>query len=453
MFMSVHKVLSSYRRSSTLQGLVLALALLVSARSVSGQHRVTITVAPSAIHAAVPSRCDYSIKVLEEKDSTARVSDSIVIVIREDLADAADTSGADAAIEVWLDGIRIGEVAAGKDSATFDIGPRGLVGRRVAIQHKQARAESGLCLSTPVETPPTGLAQLKPGEKRTSFFANGEVNNALRSGRDNGSITGLLGIEHISIADDSRMRVPFGWISPKWTLQNRRGLRLLNPLFYLNKLAYPVDREELRFTINASPVDADALDSSSFASMLVAPITSAQGGLSYVHGDYSALKVYGSEKTNAIGIRLALTASRSDWAYAEPSAEEGGAGTTVATPVVAFAFDGGIRWIPLGQEDEKDNSFRLLLDIGYAYRAIRGTGGDDPEVLEKTIGSRRTGYQGLTWGANFVLRQVTAYATFINLGSKFLFGPPSTPKADRVDGLEGWQTVIGFRFQAPIFTL
>ena len=434
------------------EGVVLALLLTVAA-PMSAQHAVIVSVAPRDVHRGTADRCSVTRVALVE-DGEGRAEDSVHILVRTRADDPNDTTGADAPLLVRLDDHVVREVPANQDSVGFSVGERGLNGRELSLSHSESRPGVLLCNFDPVPTPRSSGRPLRAGGKRTAFIANGEVSNALRSGSENGVITGLLGIRHVSRSGATRARAPLGWMIPDGWDTPGKWYRWVNPAFYLDRLSYPVGREELRFLVNAAPTQTPSLDSTRFAEAILAPATTAKGGFSYVHGEYMPLMTYGIAQRQAMGLRAAFTAARSDWKILEDADGQGPAtATEVERPVVLFAFDAGVRWIPLSQDDDKNNSFNFNVDVGYSYRSVRGDGGDDEAFMDGAIGRRRATFQGPMWAAGLSLRDVTAFANFTYLGGQFLGLGPHRPRHERIRGIEGWQTVIGFRFEAPFFEL
>jgi hypothetical protein len=324
-------------------------------------------------------------------------------------------------LQVWTGSERLRDVGK-TDTAVAIFAPgAGLADRVVRIQ--RANSTSGLCSDMPF--PNLSTAFVSPGfVPHTDIIASGEVSNALRTGAMSSPATGSLGFHHRSYRTNPRQ-------SKYWLMR-------------------AIDNEELRAVISiaASFDSVTGPAGGNFAQSVLLPTIAPNSGWKSVDLEYFPSHTYGRQN-QMIGPAMRIIASESRWA---PDTVNGVARTGPAKVAVLLAFDARIRWIAINRVATTDNnSLSFTLDGGYIQRSVGGDASNDAALVRGALGEDRTRFTGWAVGTYLRLRQVTAYADFQCLSCKL--GPLFGRSGSKIESLEGLQPIIGFRFEAPFFTV
>lgn len=430
----------------------------VSVPAVSGaQVRVGVTLLVDDVRAGTASRCTWTVtKLVESPDPTnadrlKRISDSVQVRI-VNAKDSLTPSGAELYVQVGSG--KRQTVPAADSISTFAVGEREIAARRVVISRSTNAPDATLCIAVPV---PLANTPRHIGVTHHDLFAGGEVSNALRTGANVGAATGSLGLHSFSYRDDENAFVfPFGFLPVT-------RIAALNAVTGLLKshLSYQADLEELRASVTVAG-QGDTLFSSTqnaaFAQAVLAPLTAPRGTLSSVQVMYSPQTRYGSTQTSLRGFRFAAGATRSAWqgvirrSIQKPSVTDTAARDTVAKTVTLFTGDVRWRWVFINRtRDEDGNTFSFAMDAGATFRGIAGDivagNARNDSLRVATLGTTTRSFWGPVAGLYLTLRQVSAFAEIQKLRARDAKGQA------RVESLEGWQPIIGFRFEAPIFSI
>lgn len=419
--------------------------------SLGAQVSVKLTLPKEGIANGNVPTCDWSVTRLKESAAPddplrlAYVSDTLVLRVVDD----SSATGDHAPVVVQVQGVdSVYRLASGDSVEAFAVGVRALASRQVRIGRDPSSGAKMLCIGTPA---PVFSQARDLGRTHHDLFAGGEVSSALRTGAAPGAATGNLGLHTFAFRPaGSPFRFPFGFVS--WL---PFGVGRV-----LNRVGYDVEFEELRtaITVTGTGDTLSRLESGKeFAQAVLAPLSATRGTLSSVQVMYSPQQRYGSSRKAMRGLRLSAAATRSVWSGSIPaSLRDPNAGATavdtVAKDVTLFTGDARWRWVFINHDrDDDGNTFSFAADLGWTARGIRGdiaaSGAANDSLRVATLGSSAKSFHGPVVGLYLTLRQVSAYAEVQKLRRTNDAG------SERVESLEGWQPLIGFRFEAPIFTI
>ncbi len=425
------------RAACTIPMLLMALTAPVGAQSV-----VHVHVDANKVRRGDGSACTSATTTVTTKHGTATgiPQDTIYVEIYKIQSDTQPSAALDESLELRLDYREIGLVAT--DSATQRF-PAGLAGLRDArLSFWRPNNTVPICVMEPVPTP-VSFAQPKAFTTHTDIIATGDVSNALRTGADNASSTGSLGFHHVSFPVGGRRRGHF----PLPSFRNR----------FASFPKYTVDGEDLRAIISvASTVDSVTGSGGNFAQAVLLPAIGSTGGFKSVDLEYFPFHVYGQNQEFGPAFRLA--ASQSRWSPTQPGTATADDVVFPATNAILVAFDARLRWVAINRiSATDDNSLSFTIDAGYIRRSVDGdiVASANKSKLYAALGdSSRTHFGGWAAGTYLRLRQVTAYADFQCLSCGVLRWKPFGKKSNSpIQNLEGLQPIIGFRFEAPFFTV
>ncbi len=430
---------------------------LMSPAAGAAQVRVTATLLIDDVRAGTGSSCTWTVAKLIEAPDPAnaqrlkRVSDSVQVRI-VNAKDSLTPAGAELYVQVGS-GQRY-TMPAADSTRTFAVGEREIAARRVVVSRSTNAPGAALCAAVPE---PLWSASRNLGVTHHDLFAGGEVSNALRTGANVGAATGSLGLHSFSYRSDTNVFVfPFGF------LPSTRSVRLNAFTGFLKKhLSYQADLEELQTSVTvAGQGDTlfGATPNAAFAQAVLAPLTAPRGNLSSVQVMYSPQTRYGSTQTSLRGFRFAAGATRSAWqgvihrSIGTAGVTDTAARDTIAKNVTLFTGDVRWRWVFINRtRDEDGNTFSFAMDAGATFRGIAGDiVAESPRndaLRAATLGTTAKSFWGPVAGLYLTLRQVSAFAEIQRLGARDAKAQP------RVESLEGWQPIIGFRFEAPIFSI
>lgn len=291
--------------------------------------------------------------------------------------------------------------------------------------------------------PPLGVA--RGFTTHTDVIASGEVSNAIRTGALNNQATGSLGFHHQTFpaSKSDLRRFPLVFLDESVFEQDNRWGR------FLRATNFVMDGQDLRAVITvAGTVDSvRGKAGPNFARSVLLPTVSSTGGGKSVDLEYFP-HAFGHHR-QAFGPDIRFTASESRWAP-----DDTGGIVFQGRTAVLMALDVRLKAILINRVSETDdNSLSFAIDGGYISRWIGGdvTAPGNERVLVAALGpGARTHFTGYAFGTQLRLRQVTAFADLQCVSCQFaFFGGRETS----VESLEGLQPVIGFRFEAPFFTV
>lgn len=400
------------------------------------QSTATIDVPLNALGASGPQSCRSTFISRYRTTADTPASDTLFIRLFKD-AQFTERSNVSLPIDVRINDIKTMTISPGQTGDSAMPGAYALAERSVSISLPNSTVP--VCT---VATPRGSIPPSEPESTHTDFIASGEVSNALRTGSANNDATGSLGIHHVSYAEpgQSSVHFPFWFRKSPW--------RLIPDL--------PVDVEELLATISVAST-ADTLTGpagAAFSQAVLLPLGAAHGLGSSVQLEYSPLSEYNTRRHQQIGLLLRFVGARSSWA------PDTGTATRKPGPqltTVILAFDARVKWVVINKRrDENGNNFQFALDFGYIQRTLAGDAADSTQTfIKRALGQPRTRFTGYATGIYLTLRQVTAYADFACLSCKspIPFLHWRSTQADRIPSLEGLQPIIGFRYEAPFFSL
>jgi hypothetical protein len=208
----------------------------------------------------------------------------------------------------------------------------------------------------------------------------------------------------------------------------------------------PLSGEDLRALISvATTVDSvTGPPGASFAQSLLLPSTAPNSGWKFVDLSYNPFYMYGKGH-QMIGPEFRIVAAESRWLPDSAKLSKAKIAALVATDIRLKAT------LINRVSETDDNNLSFSVDVGYIERRLGGDASDTPAFVRAALGdSTRTRFAGWAIGTYLRLRQVTAFADFQCLSCKPFWGRRSGTK---IESLEGLQPVIGFRFEAPFFSL
>jgi hypothetical protein len=143
-----------------------------------------------------------------------------------------------------------------------------------------------------------------------------------------------------------------------------------------------------------------------------------------------------------VGWRGVLSVSKSTWTLAgtDPSVHSD------SSNLLVTALTTNASWLAINHpEDEKRNSFSFVVEGGLAARALMGDLADKSaeDLRIKTIQTRGKWFVGFDIAPSIQLHEVTAYSMVTLLWDT---------TGHHVKGLTGVQAVLGFTFDAPLYT-
>jgi len=415
------------------------IAALFSPVSVAlAQNDVRLELSSTSIAAGTADLCRYVVRRSAGRDADKAAPDSVSLRIVDRNGGAVASP---APLLLVIAGSKAQSVPLGTQTIDFKLEPGALVNRQVRLFRATEVEAKPLCSINAI---PAEFAATDLGVTRHDIFAGGEVGAALGTGATAGPASGSLGLHSMLYRGEARpFRFPFGGL-PR--------VKLLSSVF--NALSYRVDLEEVRAEVSVAG-SGDSLftpgNGALFAQAVLAPQTALRGRLGGVNVMYSPQQRYG---TNSLrGLRFSGGATRSRWGGVLDSSNSAlGTPDTVFKNVVIFSGDVRVRFVFINHtKDDDGNTFSFAMDGGWAYRAVSGdlaSRGAEAEALRTaTIGTPDRIFRGPIGGLYITLRQVQAFAKLQNLSVGRKGGRA------KVEGLEGWQPLIGFRFEAPIFTI
>jgi hypothetical protein len=399
--------------------------LIGGADDLRAQSTVTIELAADRLASGENDGCRYKTAY---RKFTSTGKDSLTLSVFSDSTfGAVGTLPAD--IKVQIASEQHYEVKKGKSSEVFELS-RGALAERV-ISIWRLRSTEPLCVFEPFPYRAPG-PQGNPFTTHTDIMASGEISNALRTGTTDAEATGSLGFHHRSFAKPGKRAAYFPYF----------GLAGEGKVWkFLKKwTAYRVDGEDLRATIGVAGTvqPLSGTDPKTYAEALLAPSSATQGNLGSVDLQYRPFREYGSHQS--VGVLARFVGTRSQWQRDT---------TQVKSTLVLLGWDTRVHWVVINQRKENDaNSLEVAFDAGYIYRAIGGDAATNRAIIRNTLGVDRRAFHGTAIGTYLTLRQVTAFADFMCLSCK-----PFRTKHPKIEGLEGLQPRIGFRFEAPFVTI
>jgi hypothetical protein len=403
--------------------------VLSPSSTLRAQSSITVDVPITALIAKTSQACRYSFAWRYDQASAKNpVSDTVFVRVYKD-SSFKDSTATPAAFEVRINTVSAKEIKSGRSLDTVFPGPFALAERIISVW--PYNSVTPICA---VPTPGASAAVGLPDSTHTDFIASGEVSNALRTGSENHSATGSLGIHHVSYSEPGKpvsLYFPF--------------------LFRTGIIDVPVNVEELWTTISvASTIDTlTGSPGQNFSQAVLTPLGAAHGLGSSVQLEYSPLHEYG-ELHQQFGLHFRFAGARSLWAPDTGSTKKA-AGPEMTT--VLLGFDARLKWIAINRRrDVNGNNFQFALDLGYVQRVIAGDAIDSTATfINRALGQPRNRFTGYATGIYLSLRQVTAYADFLCLSCRFwkIGGREGT----KIQSLEGLQPIIGFRYEAPFFSL
>lgn len=421
------------------------LQLVGAAGSLGAQSVAKLRINADAVAASAANACVLSTDVLPVQQTTGTSvspapEDYIVLEVYSDAA-LTKPDSLRVPLDVRLDHSAVGTLARNTSRDTIRVGVAGLAERVVTLWPPNSTVP--VCLHEPFPHRPS-FAQPKAFTTHTDVIASGEVSNALRTGSENNATTGSLGFHHFSFPGVGE---PVRWFPLSFVhenvfkQQNHWGA-------FLRAINFPA--EELRAVISVAG-SADSVQGTAganFAQAILLPANGGNGGWKSVDIQYFPHSL--NRRHQEFGPALRVAASESRWA---PDSTDGHA--YASRIAVITAFDVRLRGIVINRVSETDeNSLSFAVDGGYIYRSLGGdiVAPSNSEVLIAALGpDPRTRYSGWAIGSYLKLRQVTGYADFQCLSCKLLgLGGSSKPN---MPSLEGLQPIIGFRFEAPFFTV
>ena len=427
-------------------GFVGSVLMVTLASQAAAQSTARLQVAASMAASLDSNACrvDRTWQRTLPSSATNASSDTLIIAVVADSSfDSTKAAKLFVPLEVHLETRNVASVPKDSSLVRVAVGPAGLLEQRISLWAPHAIR---VCLVEPF--PPRPLfAQAKPFTTHTDVIASGEVSNALRSGAQNSAATGSLGIHHSSYPRPGEALARFPWYFLPQTAPDtaHRIGRTLYKLAHLS--SFPLSGEELRAVISV----ASAIDSvtgpagQAFAQSVLLPSTAPRSAWKSVDLSYAPFYMFGHAH-QTIGPAFRLIAAESRWS---PD------GVTPATTKVAVlvATDVRLRAVVINRvSTADDNNLSLALDGGYIQRSVGGDAIDEPSFLKAALGDdTRHRFSGWALGTSLTLRQVTGYADFQCLSCGFI--GLGGRKGRHIESLEGLQPVIGFRFEAPFFTL
>jgi hypothetical protein len=437
-----------FRARTLLMSLLLSFAL---PSALAAQYTVEVHVRDVDLTRGTPLVCVYHTTLNTEPPDPDRPGrlHRIADTLRVRVVNAqGSTTKAPAALRAQVGAGEIHSLTVDDTARTFPLEPRALTAQQVRVMRAREVGAANLCIARPVE-PAVTARDLTVTHH--DLFAGGEVSSALRTGAAGGAASGNLGLHSFVYRDARRpFRFPFGILS---------GIPRIGPALR-DYASYNVHLEELRASITVLS-GTDTLfavdDSREFAQAVLSPLTATRGNLSAVQVMYSPQQYYGVG-TAMRGFRFAGGATRSVWKGAiasrvrNPNASAE-ALDTLAKDVTLFAADARYRWTFINHQTAEDgNVFSFAMDGGLAYRSIAGDLGTNrsPEaqaLRRATLGTDKKIFLGPVIGMAIALRRVTAFAELHR------FWGLRGEDIGNVEQLEGWQPLVGFRFEAPMFTI
>ena len=429
------------------------------------QRELTVKVSSNAVARRDSSACVYSMGWLPPlppgpPPSPPAEEDRIVIGVYQDSLHAT-RAAPPTDLRILLDGKEVGVITPTDPPAdkTLYVGKAGLVDRILTVW--QRTANDPLCSVSPFPRRPS-FAQTLAFVTHTDVIASGEISNSLRTGATNDGATGTLGFHHISFLEAGATPRRFPWLfSPDG--QSRNDL-----IRWLYRTSMPMDGEDLRavITVAGTRDSVTGPGRSGFAQAVLFPAWGASGGGKSVNLEYYPFVQFGRHQS--IGPLFRIAANQSLWAPDSLPTKADSVAVSPTNPAhhwssrnaVAVAFDARIRAILINRvSDSDENSLSFALDIGYINRRV---GGDVVARSNRGLYYAATGdstrrvFSGWVLGTYLRLRQVTAFADFQCLRCRFLWihGRESDdPTVPFFEQLEGLQPIIGFRFEAPFFSV
>jgi hypothetical protein len=431
-------------------GLALLALAVVSPVEGGAQSSVNISLVRDSVLVGDTLSCRFE-AIRRARTADDNIRDTLYLRIRQSMTSETAVA-AGVPLQVFVGSERLGSMSAGRTDTTFHLDPVSLADRIVAV--RRVDGTSYLCRFMPFPYLPSSDGGLA-GQTHTDVIASGEVSNALRSGATSSAVaTGTLGFFHVSLPQGNgpRSMFPFGRENLKssrrpWSLRNPLGgYSLSRPLSF-----YRMDGEELRVVINvASTVDSIVGPvGGKFAQALLVPSSGAGAGNRAVDLEYFPYRAIGSSGNQKIGLMFHFTASDALW-----SPDPSGEAARLSSRAVLTAYDVRLKAVLVNRPPKEDgNAMSFAVDGGWIRRSVGGdiTTGDGKTVLLRSLGdSTKRSFEGYAVATTFRLRQVTAYADLLCLGCRFLFVDGSSTK---IPSLQDLQPVIGFRFDAPLFTI
>jgi hypothetical protein len=419
-------------------GIVVLTLLFWSGRDATAQSRIDVDVSAAAVAAGEGRACQYR---ADYKAPVAGMNDSIVVRVYED-STYKKLAPLPSGLSVSLASLTKKEIPRGDTIVRIPVGNGGLAERVISLS--RVKSTEPLCVFEPFPYRSSG-PRGNPFTTHTDIMASGEISNALRSGTSGGEATGSLGFHHKSFTKPGHLASYFPFFSAgnadtaaHWI---RRALR---------KASYRVDGEDLRATIGVAGT-TDTLRGptrASFAEAVIAPTSAARGNAGSLDMQYRPFMEYGGHQS--VGFLFRFVGTRSLW---QPDT------LRLAKTAVLLGADARLHWVVINHQKEDDvNNLVVALDFGYVVRGIGGDGGRDSAVKTAALGTTHDVFQGNSTGVYLTLRQVTAFADFMCL-SCFPFKSGKRLLSDgrkgrsKIEGLEGLQPRIGFRFEAPFVTI
>lgn len=364
-----------------------------------------------------------------DRRQSSHPKDSLYVIVYEK-ATFDSVAKVHAALRVQRSGDTAWTIAQNRGRDSVELEAKALSGRTVRVRRLDSNKD--LCADVPVPLPElTGVT----AARRTDFFAEGAISNALRSGAANGSASGALGVAHRDIKPSGQNRrytiIPS---LPIWWRGRTKGW-LRTP-----EKTLPMKGEEFRAAINvaSSVTELVASSQSVFRRALLAPSLSSSGALGAGTLEYHP---FSPLFEGSHGPRLAVTFARVNWRFVRRLSTT--TADTISDNLTIGSIDARWRWTFLEQiRDADGNDFAVNFEFGYTMRWLAGDGASDKDFKTRTLGTNKTAFHGAAGAMTIRLRQITAIADlpYLITGS----GP--------LKGIRGLQPLISVVVTAPLFT-
>jgi hypothetical protein len=276
-------------------------------------------------------------------------------------------------------------------------------------------------------------AQLAHQKYRTSFIADGSLQNVLTGKSSETPATGSLGLLHA--APHERFRVLIALASNIDTLKSadRRAFAraLLTPGAAGKGGGASGSADYHWFT--------EYRDRCVRAVRAVTDTTQRQRVQRQCRDSVERLDAAGELLHQTIGGRFYASFANATWRVTDTAG-----GTVSASDLTLLTFGGRAVWVPVNHPlDDKGNEFSFTAELGYTLRSLAGDAASDKDFRTAALGSGGKVFHGPELVASIRLNRVTGTALFTYLG---LFGGP------KLRGLTGLQPVVSFNIDAPVFT-
>lgn len=418
--------------------------------AVAAQSIATVDVPLTAINGRAPDSCRYSSVRRYPANLVSTVAAKKDTIILRIFGTSAFTDSAKSPVEltVAIANDSVGVVTPGHYRDTVFVAGYRLADRVVSVSAPNSL--KALCAEVPL--PAHRASNIDPTQSHIDFAASGEVANALNTGGSSAATTGSLGAHIVSFADPGLDTTAFFPFVPAllWPIDKLVGLFLdsADAASWHRRLQWrgpSIGLAEVQAFISVAS-SRDSLTGpagGTFAQAVLSPITASRALASSVQLGYSPMHVYGA-RNQEFGIVGRLVVNQSTW---RPDS------TAVSKQTVLMAFDARLRWLPINHLSTDGNTFALTLDAGYIQRSILSDASRDAEFMRRALTSSRTRFTGFASSVAITLRHVTAFADLSCLSCNVLLLKSRHQGSDRIDQLEGFQPIVGFRFEAPFFSI